>query len=174
MVAAGGPLMAVSSLSLLSADPIGAAAHIVQTALTPIFLLSGIGTLLGLFNTRLARARDHMERLTELLEGDVQPDEDARIRWHMNRLANRVFALDLSVLLGASGGAATCGSVFILFLGDVKGADIARWLIILFGIAVGCTMGSLLAFLADSLLAWHAFSQNGPIPASTRASRNKS
>lgn len=163
--------MPSSSLSLLSSDPVGAAAHVVQIALTPIFLLSGIGTLLGLFNTRLARARDHMSRLTELLEGEVQPDEEARLRWHMRRLSHRVLALDLSVLLGAAGGAATCGSVFMLFLGDLKGSDVARWLLALFGLALGCTMGSLLAFVADSLLAWHALSQNGPIPASTRASR---
>ena len=163
--------MALSGLGMLSDDPAGAAAHIVQTALTPIFLLNGIGTLLALFNTRLARVRDHAARLAELLEGQVQPDEAARLHWHMKRLANRVFALDLSIVLGACGGAATCGSVFILFLGDVKGSNVAQWLIGLFGLALGCTIGSLLAFLADSILAWHAFRQNGPVPVSTKASR---
>ena len=164
--------MPMPSLGLTSDDPVGAVAHIVQTALTPIFLLNGIGTLLALFNTRLARVRDHMARLTELLEGELQPAEERHLRWHMRRLTTRVLALDLSIVLGACGGAATCGSVFILFLGDVKGSDVARWLIILFGVALGCTIGSLLAFLADSVLAWHAFRQNGSVPLSTRASRN--
>ncbi len=168
------PVVPASGLGPLADDPVGTAAHIVQTALTPIFLLNGIGTLLALFNTRQARVRDHMARLTELLEGDVQPIEEALLRWHMRRLANRVLALDLSIVLGACGGAATCGSVFILFLGDVRGADVARWLIILFGAALGCTIGSLLAFLADSVLAWHAFRQNGSVPLSTRASRTPS
>ena len=163
--------MAVSGLGLLSDDPVGAAAHIVQTALTPIFLLNGIGVLLSLFNTRLARVRDHAARLSELLEGKVEPDEAARLRWHMERLANRVLALDLSIVLGACGGAATCGSVFVLFLGDVKGSNVAQLLIGLFGLALACTIGSLLAFLADSILGWHAFRQSGSVPLSTRASR---
>ena len=165
--------MPTTGLGPITDDPVGTVAHIVQTALTPIFLLNGIGTLLGLFNTRLARVRDHMARLAELLEGAVQPDEEARLRWHMRRLSARVLALDLSIALGACGGAATCGSVFILFLGDVKGSDVARWLIVLFGVALGCTIGSLLAFLVDTLLGWHAFRRGGSVPLSTKASRGK-
>ena len=165
--------MPLPGLGPVADDPVGTVAHIVQTALTPIFLLNGIGTLLALFNTRLARVRDHMARLTELLEGEVQPAEEARLRWHMRRLANRVLALDLSIVLGACGGAATCGSVFILFLGDVKGSDVARWLIVLVGAALGCTIGSLLAFLGDTLLGWHAFRHNGSVPLSTKASRDR-
>ena len=84
-----------------------------------------------------------------------------------------MFALDLSIVLGASGGAATCGSVFILFLGDVKGSNVAEWLIALFGLALGCTIGSLLAFLADSVLAWHSFRKGGSVPLSTKASKAK-
>jgi len=41
-------------------DPTGSAVHLIQVALTPVFLLSGIGILLGLFNTRQARVADEM------------------------------------------------------------------------------------------------------------------
>ena len=60
--------------------------------------------------------------------------------------------------------------MFILFLGDVKGSDVARWLIVLFGIALGCTIGSLLAFLADTLLGWDGESVRRP-RSSARAAR---
>jgi len=43
-------------------DPTGSAAQLIQVALTPVFLLSGTGILLGLFNTRLARVADEMAR----------------------------------------------------------------------------------------------------------------
>ena len=33
-------------------------AHIIQIVLTPVFLLSGIATLLGVFSNRLARVAD--------------------------------------------------------------------------------------------------------------------
>ena len=36
-------------------------AHIVQVALTPVFLLTGIATLLNVFSTRLARVADRVE-----------------------------------------------------------------------------------------------------------------
>ncbi|MGH7046423.1 MAG: hypothetical protein ACREE2_08540 [Stellaceae bacterium] len=38
------------------ATPLELVAHIIQLALTPVFLLSGIATLLNVFSTRLARA----------------------------------------------------------------------------------------------------------------------
>ena len=155
-------------------SPIGAAARIIQTALAPVFLLNGIGTLLALFNTRIARVRDHASRLDELLSGQTEESEEATLRWHRHRLGRRVFFLDLAIVLGAIAGAATCGSVFVLFLGDVKGFDVASWLIDLFGVALFCILSSLLAFLADSLLAWHAFRTEGSTPRSTEASRKAS
>ena len=42
-------------------------AHVVQVALTPVFLLSGIGVLLNLFNARLADVSNHIAHATELL-----------------------------------------------------------------------------------------------------------
>ena len=35
-------------------------AHIIQVALTPVFLLSGIATLLNVFSSRLARVSDQV------------------------------------------------------------------------------------------------------------------
>ena len=163
--------MPFPSLNILPDDAVDTAAHIVQTALTPVFLLSGIATLLGVFNTRLARVSDHVEHASELLEGDADEAEAARLSLHLQRLRRRVFALDASVALGAIGGAATCGSVFVLFLGGVRGSGVAGWLIGLFGLALGCTVLSLVAFLADSLFAWHGLRRDGPLPRATRASR---
>ena len=39
-------------------------AHIIQVELTPVFLLSGIATLLNVFATRLARVGDKAETIT--------------------------------------------------------------------------------------------------------------
>ncbi len=148
----------------LPEDSVSDAAHIIQTALTPVFLLTGIGTLLGLFNTRLARVADHLETVGDLLRGDAEGEALAELRTHERRLRQRVFALDASVALGAIGGAATCGSVCMLFFGSVRNAEIAGWLIGLFGFALACTIGALLAFLIDSLLAWHGIRAEGPLP----------
>jgi hypothetical protein len=147
-----------------SAGGIDAVAHVIQVALTPVFLLSGIGTLLSLFNTRLSRVSDHTEHLTELLETEADDKKLHRLRTHLLRLSRRRLVLDASVLFGALGGASTCGAAFVLFLGGLRDASIANWLVALFGAALGCTVTALLAFLVDSVMAWHGLKMDGPMP----------
>jgi hypothetical protein len=48
--------------------PLDMVAHIIQVALTPVFLLSGIATLLNVFSTRLARVADRVDQITKGLE----------------------------------------------------------------------------------------------------------
>jgi len=147
-------------------------AHVIQTALTPVFLLSGIGTLLNLFNTRLARVSDHLENANELLtagkdeDGDESADAaaDNLLRLHIKRLHRRVLALDISIVLGALGGVSTCAAASMLFLGSLRDSTTGSWLAILFAVALFCTVLSLAAFVADSLFAWHGLHSEGPLP----------
>ncbi len=145
-------------------DAVDSVAHVIQVALTPVFLLSGIGTLLNVFNTRLARVSDHTEHASELLNDETDAGEQARLRAHIVRLHRRRLMLDVAVILGAMGGAATCGAAFVLFLGGLREAAIASWLFALFGVALGCIVVALVAFVADSLLAWHGLHRTGPLP----------
>jgi hypothetical protein len=147
-------------------DPVDSVAHIIQVALTPVFLLSGIGTLLNVFNTRLSRVSDHREQVEELLRSDSGTMEPATLRAHLLRLRHRTRVLDAAIVLGAIGGASTCGAAFVLFLGSMRDSAIASWLFILFGLALGCSACALVAFLLDSLLAWHGVRRDGSLPRS--------
>lgn len=140
---------------ILPDEPIDSVAHLIQTALTPIFMLSGIGTLLNLFNTRLARVSDHIEKANETLEATTEKSERHYLHQHIQHLHRRTLLLDASILLGAVGGASTCGAAFVLFLGSLRDSSVASWLVVMFGVALACTVGALAAFLCDSLLAWH-------------------
>jgi hypothetical protein len=145
-------------------DAVDSVAHVIQVALTPVFLLSGIGTLLNVFNTRLSRVSDHREHVDELLRGELDDAQRARLVTHRARLRHRTLVLDASVVLGAIGGASTCAAAFVLFLGSMRDTSIASWLFVLFGLALGCTASALVAFLADSVLAWHGLHREGPLP----------
>jgi hypothetical protein len=148
----------------IDSDLVDNTAHIVQVALTPIFLLTGVGTLLNVFNTRLARVSDHNQHLAELLRGDT---DDTTRRWletHCTRLQRRLWALDAAVALTALAGAATCGTAFILFLGSLRDQAIASWLEISFGVALVCIVLALVAFVVDTVLAWHGLRREGPLP----------
>jgi hypothetical protein len=48
--------------------PLDMVAHIIQVALTPVFLLSGIATLLNVFSTRLARVADRVDQIAKGIE----------------------------------------------------------------------------------------------------------
>jgi hypothetical protein len=145
-------------------EAIDSVAHIVQVALTPVFLLSGIGTLLNVFNTRLSRVSDHREHVEDLLRNGAADTDQVWLRAHLVRLLRRTLVLDASIVLAAVGGASTCGAAFVLFLGSVREAAIASTLFVLFGLALGCTACALVAFLADSVLAWHGRRRDGSLP----------
>ena len=147
-----------------SPDPIGLVAHLIQTALTPVFLLSGIASLLIVFNMRLALVSNHVADLSDLLRRENAPVERLRLHAHLMRMTRRRLMLDASVAFGAIGGGSTCAAAFVLFLGSVREAAIANWLIGLFAVALACTVASLLTFLCDSLLAWHSLRRDGPLP----------
>jgi hypothetical protein len=87
-----------------------------------------------------------------------------RLRAHLRRLSHRTLMLDASVMLGATGAASTCGAALVLFLGSLRSSAIVSWLFVLFGIALGCAVGALVAFLADTVLAWHGLRREGPLP----------
>jgi hypothetical protein len=143
-------------------------AHIVQVALTPIFLLTGVGTLLMVFNTRLARASDHDQHLGELLRGEPDAKTLGWLQRHHARLQWRLWVLDVAVALTAIAGAATCSTAFILFLGTLRERSVVSWLVISFGIALVCVVLALVAFVADTVLAWHGRRREGPLPQNPR------
>jgi hypothetical protein len=148
--------------------PLDSIAHVIQIALTPVFLLSGIGALLNVFNTRLARVSDHVSHTADLLAADPQAENAELMRGHIKRLRRRVIALDTAIVLAALGCASTCGAAFTLFVGATRNANAASVLLVLFGAALGCTVAALAAFILDGLLAWHGLRTDGPLPAMRR------
>ena len=127
-------------------------AHIIQVALTPVFLLSGIATLLNVFASRLARVSDQIHAARKELEG-ADAAQAERLAARLGRLHRRSLALDVAVVLGALGGAATCGAVLVLFVGALREATVASMLFGLFGLAVTCALGAIAAFTVEMLLA---------------------
>lgn len=130
-------------------------AHVVQVALTPVFLLSGIATLLNVFGARLARVADQADRVSTLLAGATDAERQ-RLGRRLDRLHRRSLALDVAVVLAALGGVATCGSVLTLFVGALRDATVATLLFGLFGAAILCTLCALIAFGFEMLLASRA------------------
>jgi hypothetical protein len=144
--------------------PLENVAHVIQVALTPVFLLSGVGTLLNVFSTRLARVTDHLEHSEELLRADPNGPGAVTLRAHLHRLRRRIFALDVAVAMGVVAGGATAAATFTLFVGALRNSAVAWVLFMMFGAAVACTIVALAAFLAETVLSWHGLRDEGPLP----------
>jgi uncharacterized membrane-anchored protein len=139
-----GALNQISSLDLV--------AHVIQVALTPIFLLSGIATLLNVFSTRLARVADRVDQITKAME-EADSDESVELARQLLHLRRRSIALDAAVVLGAIAAASTCASVFTLFVGALRNSTVASILFTTFGLAIACTISAIGAFTAEMLMA---------------------
>ncbi|WP_420383533.1 DUF2721 domain-containing protein [Novosphingobium sp.] len=120
------------------------AAHVVQMALTPIFLLTGIASLLNVFSTRLGRIADQVDKL------DAQEKASP---FALAQLRLRSRTLDIAVLLAAIGGGLTCAAALTLFLGELRSAGTGEVLFGLFGGALVCTIAALMAFSFEMVLA---------------------
>ncbi len=150
--------------TIATAAASGDVSHIIQTALAPIFLLTGIGSLLNVFNQRLVRVSDHVEHITELLNKAGDDAAAQGLYRHLMRLSRRRLALDASVIFAGLGGAFTCAAAFTLFLVTLRNAADSRLLVWVFGLALGCTVAALIAFIVDTVLAWHGIRRDGPMP----------
>src|SRR3954447_9300670 len=127
-------------------------AHIIQAALTPVFLLSGIATLLNVFSTRLARVADQVEAVSRALAA-ADVGESRLLSQRLKRLHLRSLALDAAVILAAVGGAATCAAVLALFVSSLREMSNSWVMFGLFGLAVVSALGGVLAFTVEMLIA---------------------
>jgi uncharacterized membrane protein len=125
------------------------AAHLVQVALTPVFLLSGIAALLSVFAGRLARVADRLDDLSAQDSSSARSDEIARLH-------RRSLVLDVAVVLGSVGAAATCLAILTLFLFALSNKAIGNVLVGFFGLAIVCTLVSVGAFGLEMLMSSRA------------------
>ena len=136
---------------MLGMDSVDSVAHVIQVALTPVFLLSGIASLLGVLSTRLARVADRVDGVAEQLE-TAELVQRSRLDLRLTYLKRRSHVLDAAVIMATLGGIATCFAAMLLFVGTLRDqAGVS--LFVAFGFALLFTMGALLAFLIEMLLA---------------------
>lgn len=126
-------------------------AHVIQIALTPVFLFSGVATLLNVLSTRLARVADQVDALSARLErADARERRGVALR--LAHLRRRSMALDIAVILAALGGMSTLLSAGLLFLGGLRDKA-GVTLFIAFGAALLLTIGALTGYLYEMMLA---------------------
>lgn len=127
-------------------------AHVIQQALTPVFLLGGVGAFLNVITGRLARAVDRFRVLSEMEKNQAESYVD-----EMSILPLRVRLINWSISLCIICALFICVAIVTLFLGAELGLNLSRVISILFIAAILALTGGLLCFLREITLVTGAF-----------------
>lgn len=125
-------------------------AQLIQLAVTPIFLLSGVGVILGVLTNRLARVVDRARRLEEAaLDGDHSEER----RSQLAALARRAGLMNRAITLSTICALLVALVVVTLFLSAFFDFDLSTPIALMFIIAMLSLIGALLLFLREVVLA---------------------
>lgn len=126
--------------------------QIVQIAVTPVFLLSGVGVMLTVFTGRLSRIVDRARVLEDRLELAGRHLE-SEIQSELKALSQRSRIIDCAIALGISAGLLVCLVIVALFVGDLLNIDLSVAVATLFIVAMLAFIGAFLCFLREVLIA---------------------
>ncbi len=123
-------------------------AHAIQQSVAPVFLLTGVGSILSVLSGRLGRVIDRF-RLLELLE------EKKRIehREEINNLLRRSSLIHWAITLCTSSALLICLVIAVLFIGAELNKDPSTTISLLFVTSMMALVAGLLCFLREISLA---------------------
>ena len=124
--------------------------QIIQLSIAPVFLIAGIGTLLNVLTSRLARVVDRGRAIeldldTPLGSGDHTNRHLAELRvldQRMNWIHNAIMLSTMAILL-------VCLLIVALFSVELIAIDLSRVVAILFIATMASLIGGLISFLIE-------------------------
>lgn len=127
-------------------------AHVIQLAVAPVFLLTGIGAILSVLINRLGRVVDRFRAL-EKLPDDLADAARAVARSEMNRLSRRARMVHWAIGFCTGSALLVCIVIATLFVGSVTGVQTPGIIATLFILAMLALVIGLLCFLREIALA---------------------
>ena len=128
-------------------------AHLIQVALTPIFLISGIGVTLNVFTSRLARIVDRARAMEKAASHpDYKPD-GRDLHAALEVMARRARLMNFAITLITVAALFIALVVVMLFVNAFLRWDLAVFIACMFILSMLSLATSLLAFLIEVRLA---------------------
>jgi hypothetical protein len=125
--------------------------HLIQSAVAPVFLLSGVGVTLGVLTNRLARIVDRGRKLEDdLLKHTAGVDE---VHESLRVLGRRAHYINTAIALCAISALLVALVVVTLFASEFVRVNLSVSIAILFILAMMCLVASFVAFLVEVRLA---------------------
>lgn len=126
--------------------------RVIQLAVAPVFLLTAMGSFLGVFANRLARIVDRSRALDGRL-ATASPSERETLASERRVLELRARVVRGAIILATTAALFVCLLIAAAFLGFIMRADFSRAVAVLFIGAMAALTGALAFFLREVLLA---------------------
>ena len=123
---------------------------ILQLAVGPVILISGVGLLLLTMTNRFGRVLDRSRLLVRELP--ASPDDAAAVRGQIEILHRRAGILRLAVILGSTTVLLVAVLILVLFIAALLGLEVGWLVVALFSLSQIALIGSMLAFIRDTNL----------------------
>jgi len=146
-------------------------AHVIQLAVAPVFLLAGVGALLGVLTNRLSRVIDRFHALERDLAAEPSGDHRQQAQTTILSLARRARLIHWAITLCTVCDLLVCLVVVALFVGAELRIDLSSTIAVLFVAAMASLIAGLACFLREIALAT-SFIEN--LHASRTTNREKS
>lgn len=128
---------------------------VLQTALTPAFLLVALGSLLNILTGRLSRIVDRSRELQNRHAGTKGMEHD-RLVAELRVMEKRMKVVGLSILFGVLSAVTVCLMIGLLFLMGLTSFSKAWIVVAVFMSSLGLMASALMLFVREVQLATHA------------------
>ena len=135
-----------------SVSSISSVAHVIQLAVAPVFLLSGVGAILAVLINRLSRIVDRY-RLLENSGLNAGAGEETAAHGEMAILSRRARLIHWAISLCTIGALCICIVVATLFIGSMLRVSVSQLIALMFIAAMLSLIAGLLSFLREITLA---------------------
>jgi hypothetical protein len=132
--------------------PVPDIARVIQLAVAPVFLLSGVGVTLTVLTNRLSRIVDRARSLEGRLAAAGEAEKTGLQR-ELATLSRRAQLINRALTLSTTCALLVCFVIATLFIGAFLGLDLSGLIAILFVVAMLAFIGGLVSFLREIFLA---------------------
>jgi hypothetical protein len=123
--------------------------HVIQLAIAPVFLLTGVATKLTVLTNRLARIIDR----SRVLEDRLEIGPDPHYTDELDILYGRAHLINAAITLSTGCGLLICLVIAMLFLGDTTSLPLDKYIAVCFVMAMIALIGSFVFLLREIFIA---------------------
>ncbi len=127
---------------------VGDIAHVIQLAVAPVFLLTGVAATLTVLTNRLGRIIDRARNLETSLAA-IPTDAADAMHYELSTLSRRAQLIHRAITLCTTCALLICVVIIMLFLGALLTAELSALTALVFIAALCAYLGALVSFLQE-------------------------